>query len=123
MNHTIMHMKEQHRDKIAALEKQSLQQKQQLIRSREADIWEREERHYIERHQMAKRQMKDIFFLQRHQVSRFYAVIAFFCFHFCTTNLLLLFKNLLGFFSFCLFQYFGLVNLSIIMDIFFFLIL
>lgn len=68
MNHTIYRMKEQYREKIALMEKQFLQQKQQLIRSREADIWEREERHYMERHQLAKRQMKDIFFTQRHQV-------------------------------------------------------
>ncbi|OQV14105.1 STE20-like serine/threonine-protein kinase [Hypsibius exemplaris] len=68
MNRTIMHMKEQYRDKIAAMEKEFLQQKQRLIRSREADIWEREERHYIERHQLSKRQLKDIFFLQRHQM-------------------------------------------------------
>ncbi|XP_055354239.1 serine/threonine-protein kinase 10-like, partial [Paramacrobiotus metropolitanus] len=68
MTHMIGRMKEQYHEKIAMMEKQFLQQKQQLIRSREADIWEREERHYMERHQLAKRQMKDIFFLQRCQM-------------------------------------------------------
>lgn len=61
-------LSESHRDKIALLERQFLQQKQQLQRAREASIWELEERHMHERHQQAKRQLKDIFFLQRHQM-------------------------------------------------------
>ncbi|GFX19506.1 hypothetical protein TNCV_2074151 [Trichonephila clavipes] len=54
--------------KIALLECQFLQQKQQLLRAREAAIWELEERHLQEKHQLSKRQLKDIFFLQRHQM-------------------------------------------------------
>lgn len=36
--------------------------------AREAAIWELEERHLHEKHQLAKRQLKDLFFLQRHQM-------------------------------------------------------
>ncbi len=38
------------------------------MRAREAAIWEMEERQLHERHQLAKRQLKDLFFLQRHQM-------------------------------------------------------
>ena len=34
----------------------------------QAAIWEMEERQLHERHQLAKRQLKDLFFLQRHQM-------------------------------------------------------
>lgn len=57
-----------HREKIALLDRQFLQQKQQLMRAREAAVWEMEERQLHERHQLAKRQLKDLFFLQRHQM-------------------------------------------------------
>ncbi|KAK3870832.1 hypothetical protein Pcinc_023976 [Petrolisthes cinctipes] len=57
-----------HREKIALLERQFLQQKHQLLRSRESALWEMEERHLHEKHQLSKRQLKDIFFLQRHQM-------------------------------------------------------
>lgn len=57
-----------HRERIALLERQFLQQKHQLLRSRESALWEMEERHLHEKHQLAKRQLKDIFFLQRHQM-------------------------------------------------------
>ena len=57
-----------HREKIALLERQFLQQKQQLLRSRESAMWELEERQLHERHQLARRQLKEIFFLQRHQM-------------------------------------------------------
>lgn len=40
----------------------------QLMRAREAALWELEERQIHEKQQLAKRQLKDIFFLQRHQV-------------------------------------------------------
>jgi len=65
------HMKrlsDTHREKIALLDRQFLQQKQQLMRAREAALWEMEERQLHERHQLAKRQLKDMFFLQRHQM-------------------------------------------------------
>ena len=38
------------------------------MRAREAALWEMEERQLHERHQLAKRQLKDMFFLQRHQM-------------------------------------------------------
>lgn len=65
---SLKRLSESHREKIALLERQFLQQKQQLQRAREAAIWELEERHLHEKHQLAKRQLKDIFFLQRHQM-------------------------------------------------------
>ena len=49
-------------------DRQFLQQKQQLMRAREAALWDMEERQLHERHQLAKRQLKDMFFLQRHQM-------------------------------------------------------
>lgn len=61
-------LSDNHREKIALLERQFLQQKQQTLRAREAALWELEERHLHEKHQLAKRQLKDIFFLQRHQM-------------------------------------------------------
>ena len=45
-----------------------MQQKQQLLRAREAAIWEMEERQLHEKYQVAKSQLKDHFFLQRHQM-------------------------------------------------------
>merc|ERR1719446_1886011 len=65
------HMKrlsDTHREKVALLDRQFLQQKQQLMRAREAALWEMEERQLHERHQLAKRQLKDMFFLRRHQM-------------------------------------------------------
>nr|XP_034328483.1 STE20-like serine/threonine-protein kinase isoform X3 [Crassostrea gigas] len=65
------HMKqlaEVHRQKVALLESQFLQQKQQLLRGREAAIWEKEKQQLHEKHQLAKSQLKDLFFLKRHQM-------------------------------------------------------
>ena len=62
-------LSEEHRSHVALLERQFLQKKHQMLRAREAALWELEERHLHDRHQLAKRQLKDIFFLQRHQVS------------------------------------------------------
>ncbi|XP_041371147.1 STE20-like serine/threonine-protein kinase isoform X2 [Gigantopelta aegis] len=65
------HMKQladQHRQKIAMLERQFLQQKQQLLRAREAAIWEMEKEQLHEKHQLGKQQLKDMFFLKRHQM-------------------------------------------------------
>ncbi|XP_059140861.1 serine/threonine-protein kinase 10-like [Physella acuta] len=59
---------DQHRQKIAMLESQCLQQKQQLYRSREANIWEMEKSQLHERHQLMKTQLKDMFFVKRHQM-------------------------------------------------------
>ncbi|XP_054013062.1 serine/threonine-protein kinase 10 isoform X2 [Hylaeus anthracinus] len=61
-------LSDSHREKIALMERQFLQQKQQLMRGREAAIWEQEERHIHEKQQLLKKQLKDIFFLQRHQM-------------------------------------------------------
>ena len=65
---SLKRLSESHRDKLALLERQFLQQKQQLQRAKEAAIWELEERHLHEKHQLSKRQLKDSFFLQRHQM-------------------------------------------------------
>ncbi|XP_076437179.1 serine/threonine-protein kinase 10-like [Babylonia areolata] len=59
---------DQHRQKIAMLERQFLQQKQQMLRSREAAVWEMEKEQLHEKHQLAKGQLKDMFFLKRHQM-------------------------------------------------------
>ncbi|KAG9508946.1 Serine/threonine-protein kinase 10, partial [Fragariocoptes setiger] len=59
---------EVHQEKIALMERKFLLQKQQVFRSREAALWDLEERQMLERHNLAKIQLKDIFFLQRHQM-------------------------------------------------------
>ena len=41
----------------------------QLLRAKESAVWELEERQIHEKHQMSKHQVKEVFFLQRHQVS------------------------------------------------------
>ena len=58
------HMKrlsDTHREKVALLDRQFLQQKQQLVRARE-----KEECRLHKSHQLAKRQLKDMFFVQWH---------------------------------------------------------
>jgi len=65
---SLRRLSDTHKEKIALLDRQFLQQKQQLMRAREAALWETEERHLHEKHQLAKRQLKDMFFLQRHQM-------------------------------------------------------
>nr|CAD7431797.1 unnamed protein product [Timema monikensis] len=65
---SLRRLSDTHREKIALMERQFLQQKQQLMRSREAALWELEEKQIHEKQQLAKRQLKDIFFLQRHQM-------------------------------------------------------
>ncbi|KAL0110630.1 hypothetical protein PUN28_013899 [Cardiocondyla obscurior] len=65
---SLRRLSDSHREKIALMERQFLQQKQQLMRAREATIWEQEERQIHERQQLLKKQLKDIFFLQRHQM-------------------------------------------------------
>ncbi|XP_015597682.1 serine/threonine-protein kinase 10 isoform X2 [Cephus cinctus] len=65
---SLRRLSDSHREKIALMERQFLQQKQQLMRAREAAIWELEERQIHERQQLLKRQLKDMFFLQRHQM-------------------------------------------------------
>ncbi|XP_034948051.1 serine/threonine-protein kinase 10 [Chelonus insularis] len=65
---SLRRLSDSYREKIALMDRQFLQQKQQLMRNREAAIWELEERQIHERQQLLKKQLKDIFFLQRHQM-------------------------------------------------------
>ncbi|KAG8578659.1 hypothetical protein GDO81_010572 [Engystomops pustulosus] len=51
-------------------EREFLNKKQQLLRDREACIWDLEERHLQEKHQLVKQQLKDQYFLQRHELLR-----------------------------------------------------
>ncbi|XP_069045283.1 STE20-like serine/threonine-protein kinase isoform X2 [Lepisosteus oculatus] len=59
---------QQHKHEIATIERDCLNSKQQLMRAREAAIWELEERHLQEKHQLLKQQLKDQYFMQRHQL-------------------------------------------------------
>ncbi|XP_077469889.1 STE20-like serine/threonine-protein kinase isoform X2 [Stigmatopora argus] len=59
---------QQHKVEIANIERECLNHKQQLMRAREAAMWELEERHLQEKHQQLKQQLKDQYFLQRHQL-------------------------------------------------------
>ncbi|XP_014290734.1 serine/threonine-protein kinase 10 isoform X1 [Halyomorpha halys] len=65
---SLRRLSDSHREKIALMDRQFLQQKQQLMRTREAALWELEERQIHDKHQLAKRQLKEGFFLQRHQM-------------------------------------------------------
>ncbi|XP_021707236.1 serine/threonine-protein kinase 10 isoform X2 [Aedes aegypti] len=57
-----------YREKLSAADKGYLQQKQTAMRTREAMLWELEEKHIHDKHQLAKRHVKDICFMQRHQM-------------------------------------------------------
>ncbi|RXN09120.1 serine threonine- kinase 10-like protein [Labeo rohita] len=59
---------QQHKHELATIERDCLNNKQQLLRAREAAMWELEERHLQEKHQMLKQQLKDQYFMQRHQL-------------------------------------------------------
>ncbi|XP_007938059.1 STE20-like serine/threonine-protein kinase [Orycteropus afer afer] len=59
---------QQQKAELANIERECLSNKQQLMRAREAAIWELEERHLQEKHQMLKQQLKDQYFMQRHQL-------------------------------------------------------
>ncbi|KAG8435322.1 hypothetical protein GDO86_013324 [Hymenochirus boettgeri] len=58
----------QQKTELATIERDFLNHKQQLMRAREAAIWELEERHLQEKHQLLKQQLKDQYFMQRHQL-------------------------------------------------------
>ncbi|XP_040262316.1 serine/threonine-protein kinase 10 [Bufo bufo] len=60
----------ENKKEIYSKEREFLNKKQQLLREREARIWELEERHLQERHQLIKQQLKDQYFLQRHELLR-----------------------------------------------------
>nr|XP_006135440.1 STE20-like serine/threonine-protein kinase isoform X1 [Pelodiscus sinensis] len=59
---------QQQKTELASIERDCLNNKQQLMRAREAAIWELEERHLQEKHQLLKQQLKDQYFMQRHQL-------------------------------------------------------
>ncbi|XP_059676878.1 STE20-like serine/threonine-protein kinase [Gavia stellata] len=59
---------QQQKTELATIERDCLNNKQQLMRAREAAIWELEERHLQEKHQLFKQQLKDQYFMQRHQL-------------------------------------------------------
>uniref|UniRef100_A0A8C6V8W0 non-specific serine/threonine protein kinase n=2 Tax=Elapinae TaxID=42168 RepID=A0A8C6V8W0_NAJNA len=60
----------QNRKEICDKERDCLNKKQQLMRDREATIWDLEEHHLQEKHQILKQQLKDQYFLQRHELLR-----------------------------------------------------
>ncbi|XP_013923194.1 PREDICTED: serine/threonine-protein kinase 10 [Thamnophis sirtalis] len=60
----------QNRKEICEKERDCLNKKQQLMRDREATIWDLEEHHLQEKHQTLKQQIKDQYFLQRHELLR-----------------------------------------------------
>ncbi|KAM3666926.1 STE20-like serine/threonine-protein kinase isoform 3-T3 [Ammospiza maritima maritima] len=59
---------QQQKTELATIERDCLNNKQQLMRAREAAFWELEERHLQEKHQLLKQQLKDQYFMQRHQL-------------------------------------------------------
>ncbi|TSK17876.1 Serine/threonine-protein kinase 10 [Bagarius yarrelli] len=59
---------QQHKHELTVVERDCLNHKQQLLRTREAAMWELEERHLQEKHQLFKQQLKDQYFMQRHQL-------------------------------------------------------
>ncbi|KAG9350498.1 hypothetical protein JZ751_026864 [Albula glossodonta] len=59
---------QQHKQELVTIERDCLNHKQQLLRAREAAMWELEERHLQEKHQLLKQQLKDQYFMQRHQL-------------------------------------------------------
>lgn len=61
-------LSEKHRDRLATIDKNYLHQKQTTMRTREAMLWELEEKQIHEKHQLAKRHVKDMCFMQRHQM-------------------------------------------------------
>ncbi|XP_004697186.1 serine/threonine-protein kinase 10 [Echinops telfairi] len=60
----------ENRREICDKERECLHKKQELLRDREAALWDMEEHHLQERHQLVKQQLKDQYFLQRHELLR-----------------------------------------------------
>ncbi|KAM7100490.1 serine/threonine-protein kinase 10 isoform 2-T2 [Ciconia maguari] len=60
----------QNKREICDKERECLNKKQQLMRDREACIWDLEEHQQQEKHQLVKQQLKDQYFLQRHELLR-----------------------------------------------------
>ncbi|XP_051533907.1 serine/threonine-protein kinase 10-like [Myxocyprinus asiaticus] len=65
---TLKRIVDENKREISETERQCLNNKQHLIRVREATIWDLEEKNLHERHQLFKQQLKDQYFLQRHQL-------------------------------------------------------
>uniref|UniRef100_A0ABM5FLR9 non-specific serine/threonine protein kinase n=1 Tax=Pogona vitticeps TaxID=103695 RepID=A0ABM5FLR9_9SAUR len=70
MEQAIKNITAQNRKEICDKERECLNKKQQLMRDREATIWDLEEHHLQEKHQLIKQQLKDQYFLQRHELVR-----------------------------------------------------
>ncbi|XP_070773347.1 serine/threonine-protein kinase 10 [Enoplosus armatus] len=68
LDSTLMRIISNNKREIAEMERECLNKKQNLIREREATIWDMEEKNLYERHQLLKQQLKDQYFLQRHQL-------------------------------------------------------
>ncbi|XP_056252981.1 serine/threonine-protein kinase 10 [Seriola aureovittata] len=65
---TLMKILTNNKREIAEMERECLNRKHNLVREREATIWDMEEKNLYERHQLLKQQLKDQYFLQRHQL-------------------------------------------------------
>jgi len=71
MERAVKRLTETHREKAKLTEKQFLQNKHQLLRSRDQSIWDLEERHQQEKHQLSEAALKEKFILKRnHMMSR-----------------------------------------------------
>ncbi|XP_048347044.1 serine/threonine-protein kinase 10 [Sphaerodactylus townsendi] len=70
LEQAISNITAQNRKEICDKERECLNKKQQLMRDREATIWELEEHQLQEKHQLIKQQLKDQYFLQRHELLR-----------------------------------------------------
>ncbi|XP_060053137.1 serine/threonine-protein kinase 10 isoform X2 [Erinaceus europaeus] len=70
LEETMKRITADNRREICDKERECLAWKQELLRDREAALWEMEERHLQERHQLVKQQLKDQYFLQRHELVR-----------------------------------------------------
>lgn len=65
---SLRRLSEKHRDRLATIDRNFLQQKQTAMRTREAMLWELEEKQIHEKHQLSKRHVKELCFMQRHQM-------------------------------------------------------
>uniref|UniRef100_A0A3Q3FR90 non-specific serine/threonine protein kinase n=1 Tax=Labrus bergylta TaxID=56723 RepID=A0A3Q3FR90_9LABR len=68
LDNTLQRIISNNKREIAETERECLDRKHQLVREREATIWDMEEKNLYERHQLLKQQLKDQYFLQRHQL-------------------------------------------------------
>uniref|UniRef100_A0A8C8K683 non-specific serine/threonine protein kinase n=1 Tax=Oncorhynchus tshawytscha TaxID=74940 RepID=A0A8C8K683_ONCTS len=65
---TLKRIISENKREISETERQCLNKKQNLVRDREATIWDLDEKNLHEKHQLLKQQLKDQYFLQRHQL-------------------------------------------------------